>query len=338
MAALAHDAANLNCAPEDVGAPANCVVDGFKVPKGVTHWRVFRREKDGETRLTYGRHPNGVMPVEWTIDTFSLAEVGKRWGAGVYRIQWYRRDPENGKPLNKGRTEFFQVGAAAPGEADESLPVSKLPPNAGQGGRFCDACGGALAPAARFCSHCGGAAGGVQLPPPAPATAYGPAGELLQALQAAYSAGTATALGLFQSISEQVRATEEARTRRYEADMQARVEEQRQAHQRNLAEQQAWFDRQQQSGMKPGDIRSAVRSVVKEEVQPLHDRLDDLEDDDDDEPEPAPVATEGSLAEKMNAVKTVVETAGPVVSGIADKVLEHMAKRGASAAASGGGG
>ena len=319
-------------------ASAGTRIDGFRIPKRVSTWRILRLGHHTENgtretqRLGYGTEPNGLTVTEWPIAEFNLREIAARWGVGDYRVQWIEYIED--RPVSRGLTPDFRIGnpsGAEVGDAAPPLASSAAPPE--KAGRFCNACGGAQAPDARFCSHCGRSAVPGAVAAPAPAVMQGPAADAVafaMAIHKAYEQGGANTLALIGQISAQVTAEADARARRYEADAAARMQAEKLAHERELARMNAQAG---QGQLRAGDVKRVVAEVVKEELGEVHDRLDDLEGDDDEPAQPSTQPEPGSLKEKADVAGMVLDKAAPIVGDIAGRVIDALAKRGTSGGA-----
>ena len=295
-------------------------VDGIRVPKGATHWRCMRIDDEGEKRLSFAVVPEtGEHLLEAPIADFSLRAIRTLWGDGNYRVHFIARDEAGGNPKASGKTDMIRLGPVVP----EAGPVAAPKPAAGSA-RFCEACGGTLTPSARFCASCGVSTGGPAAAAPSVVTGADPLGFAL-AFQNAFTAGQTSALALVQQVTQQVATHEEARTKRYQADVQERIERDRQAHERAMREQEAFYAR---SATPPFDP-DAIMKPIRAELKALNAKVDEaLAEEDEPEEEPAGEPSEGTstLAANVTAIASAAEKAGPMIGSIVSAGVDAYTK------------
>lgn len=93
------------------------------VPESAEYWGIQRTGMGGAWEvLAYGTPGSGVELREWPLAELSEAEVRRRWGAGLYRVQWLKGNGRGGRAaIGYGRT--FKL--TAPESA--SAPLAPAP-------------------------------------------------------------------------------------------------------------------------------------------------------------------------------------------------------------------
>jgi hypothetical protein len=315
-----------------VNGAANAVgrVDGIRVPKSATHWRCLRYTHDGDSRLSFGVVPEtGEHLTEAPVETFSIQTIRTLFGGGDFRAQWVARDEDGGSPRTLARSELIRL----------DVPASEKPASKGAAAamRFCEACGGVLTASARFCASCGVSTTGAA-PAPAPLNSGDPLAFAL-AFQNAFTAGQASALAIVQQVTQQVATHEEARTARYQADVQERIERERQAHERAMNEQQAFYARTATPAIDPEALMKGVRTEIKSVTAKVDELAAQLEEDDEEEVEEPigePSETASTLAANVGAFTAAAEKAGPMLGSALKGAVEMYTTLRANGAASAG--
>lgn len=306
-------------------------IDGIHIPKGATHWRCVRFTKEGQSRLAFGVvEATGEQLLEAPISEFSIQTMRTLWGDGDFRVFFTARDSEGRNPSARGKTDLIRFGAVAP----ELVHGASSKPGAG---RFCEACGAGMAPASRFCASCGVAAGGAAAPPPAPLNREDPLSFAL-AFQNAFTAGQTSALALVQQVTQQVATHEEARTKRYQADVQERIERDRHAHERAMKEQEAFYQRTATPPLDADALMKPLRAELKAINAKVEEALEAGEEEEEEE-EPIGEPSEGTstFAGNVSALTAAAEKAGPMIGSALTGAVDMYTKlRGTNGAASAG--
>jgi len=311
--------------PSDEPGPAR-IVDGVRIRKGATHWRLSRFGPEGKLSLPIGgtNAATGRQIMALPVEDFSVAAIRQAYGTGVFQIGWRKVDEEGDKTLGHA-----ELRIAPPPVVEDEAPKPAR--------RACLRCGAELI--GRFCAQCGADASSSS-PPPATLPVPPPASDA-GGLLAAFQAGVTFSAQALQSMAATARAESEERTKRYEIDMRTQLEQQRMQHEKSLKEQAAFLTRSTKSETDASDALVAkIGALVQEEVSALTERIDELEakleEEDDDEPEPAPQPEAGSWTEKAKAASTFVsDVATPVAQAIGG-LVEQVRSNGKASNVPGG--
>lgn len=317
---------------EDVTATPGRV-DGIRVPKGTTHWRCMRIEKDGEKRLAFSVvKETGENVTEASISEFGIRKIRALWGDGDYCVHFIARDEDGHNPTARGKTPLIRLGDAP------ELVASAPPKPAAGAGRFCEACGAGMMPAARFCASCGVSAGGAPAPAAPVANAVDPFAFAL-AFQRAFTEGQTSALALMQEVTKQADTREEGRTKRYQADVQERIERDRQAHERAMREQEEFYKRTATPAIDPDALMKPIRAELKNLNAKVDEALEEEEEEEEEEIVPVGEPSEGAstFAANVQAFTAAAEKAGPMLGSALSGAVDMYTKlRGTNGAASAG--
>lgn len=110
-------------------SPVDRVVDGIRIPREATEWRVRRILANGSFEpLSYGTLDNGQEIRLFPVEEFSLNEIVRRWGAGRFAFNFSARQPNNRIKLLGAWSPVYQIGPVGELPAPPALPPGPYAP------------------------------------------------------------------------------------------------------------------------------------------------------------------------------------------------------------------